>query len=153
MYKKTLSSGVIVKSKDKFLLGHATNNNFFDIFKGHTEYGELPQQAALRELYEEANIDIRLNELIEVGFAEYNQNKDLHLFILECSDEELERYWENCCCTSMITTSIFRDGKKIKARMPEIDYYVIVDKSELHEYLFPNLYKTLTNIGLTNDSK
>jgi ADP-ribose pyrophosphatase YjhB (NUDIX family) len=64
-------SGIIVKNKDKVLLCKRAPNkslpNIWSIPSGHIEDGESPGQAAIREFFEETNIEIP-TDIELVGF-------------------------------------------------------------------------------------
>lgn len=64
---KTIAAGIFIIRRDKKLLVcHPTNHaaDFWSIPKGKTEEGETMVQAALRETFEETNLDLTTNDAI-----------------------------------------------------------------------------------------
>jgi len=89
-------SGVLVKSKDKFLLckrsKFVTMSGIWSIPGGHIEENETPIDAASREFYEETNVKItnplNLFDIIKV----YNDDKtnvvgNFYVFLMESENE------------------------------------------------------------------
>lgn len=92
----TITCGIFLVSKDqKVLVGKSHGSNrriLYSIPKGKVEEGETHRQAALRELFEEANIDIknwedRLKELPSVKYK--NRKKTLKPFYIFDIDREM----------------------------------------------------------------
>ena len=52
---------IVINEKDEVLLIHH-NDGHWDFPKGHVEYGETEIQTAVREVKEETNIDVEVNE-------------------------------------------------------------------------------------------
>ena len=81
---RLLSCGVIVRREPgELLLCHATGRNYWDIPKGVRDEGETTVAAALRELREEAGIELDESQLRDAGVHKYLPRKDLHLFVLD----------------------------------------------------------------------
>lgn len=80
-----LSAGVIcIEMFDgvtHILLGHATNQEYWDLPKGGIDPGEKPIDAAVREFKEEFNVTCDPNILVDLGQMAYSSNKNLHLFV------------------------------------------------------------------------
>jgi 8-oxo-dGTP pyrophosphatase MutT (NUDIX family) len=81
------AAGIFLIRKDnKLLIGHPTNGpeNRWSIPKGRLEDGEYPTDAAVREMYEEANVDLKnwsiLHNLDPVRYK--NKDKILIPFVL-----------------------------------------------------------------------
>lgn len=84
--KKIEVAGAILLDKDnKILLIHrnTTKMQRWELPGGKLEIGELPEQAAVRELKEELNIDVK--PLKYIGFKEFEEN-----------DVILKYHWYNC---------------------------------------------------------
>jgi 8-oxo-dGTP diphosphatase len=67
MQQPRLTSAVLIEKDGKFLLGKrnkATGNGLWVIPGGGVDFGETTQQAAIREIKEETNLDIELLNLI-----------------------------------------------------------------------------------------
>jgi 8-oxo-dGTP pyrophosphatase MutT (NUDIX family) len=78
---RILSCGVIVTDGRHVLIGHATGSARWDIPKGQAEPGEMPEQAARRELMEETGLDAADATLFSLGQFDYLPRKDLALFV------------------------------------------------------------------------
>ncbi|WP_158744735.1 NUDIX domain-containing protein [Acidisphaera sp. L21] len=78
---RVLSCGVIVTDGRHVLIGHATGSARWDIPKGQSDPGELPEQAARRELLEETGLDPDTAPLQSLGHFDYLPRKDLALFV------------------------------------------------------------------------
>lgn len=118
-----VSCGLIVVSPSGWLLAHATNSGRWDLPKGRPESGETTLQTALRETWEETNLDFGpLSERIQdLGSFPYIPKKDLHLFYLE-----LEEAWslDDCACHTMVT---WNGGRQF----PETDRWEWVPQTEV----------------------
>ncbi len=88
---KTIAAGIFIVRKDNMLLVcHPTNHavDFWSIPKGKVEEGETMLEAAIRETYEETNIDLtsiseshyNLHELEPVDYG--HKKKIIHPFLL-----------------------------------------------------------------------
>ncbi len=100
MSERTVSCGVILlDSKGRVLLAHATGTTHWDIPKGQGEKDEAPIDAALRELREETGIVIAPERLKDLGRFAYRRDKDLYLFATRVDDGEVDP--AQCVCTSM----------------------------------------------------
>ena len=60
---KELSVGAITFLEKKVLLIHQINGNHIGFPKGHIEINESPEKTALREVYEETGIKIKIESL------------------------------------------------------------------------------------------
>ncbi len=106
-----ISSGFLIKSKDLYLLCHATQVNVqpslddghWTISKGGVEEGETLLDAAIRELKEETDIDI--TEFITEDVKEinkYSSNKrTAHVFFI--NDETGKLLKTQLKCNSLVT--------------------------------------------------
>ena len=135
--KKQISCGILmINSKHELFLEKImptpTNRwikNKYDIPKGQCEENEDYLTAALRELYEEAFIEIEkedYKDIINLGLHYYNQSKDLNLFLFyDKKDKYLnEKNILNCQC---ISTFIDIDNKEYK----EVEGYKCVPLEEI----------------------
>lgn len=80
-----VSAGLIVRTPTQMLLAHATYTPRWDIPKGGIEENESPLDAALRECWEETNLDFKTQKeaIIDLGEQVYIKGKNLHLFTLD----------------------------------------------------------------------
>lgn len=91
------AAGIFLVRKDgKILIGHPTGHdkNFYSIPKGKLDGDETPWQGAMRETYEESNIDLRpleIDKLYELPVVKYKHGKKcIHPFvILETENDEV----------------------------------------------------------------
>ena len=63
---KKISAGTIIKLNNSILLGHSTNNAHWDIPKGMIEHNESPIDTAIRETFEETNIQLNKEQLMDL---------------------------------------------------------------------------------------
>lgn len=77
-------SGILVNCDDKFLLCKRSPNqsspNIWSVPGGGVEYGEKPKETAIREFYEETNIDLsnEVDSIKLIGvFNTHNKNGDV----------------------------------------------------------------------------
>lgn len=124
---RTLSCGIVIlDDAGRVFLAHATDTTHWDIPKGKGEPGELPIEAALRELREETGIVLAPERLVDLGRFEYRREKDLHLFATRVADGEVDV--AQCTCTSLFPSR--RDGSMI----PEMDAYRWTVPDEIDAY-------------------
>jgi 8-oxo-dGTP pyrophosphatase MutT (NUDIX family) len=113
---RTTSCGVLItkqiNGEPHLLMCHATNNNFWDIPKGGLDINETPINAAIRELQEETGFIVKPEDLTDLGVFEYNNKKDLHLFLYNLDSKFNAE--EGIC-----TTYFMCPYKKIN--VPEVD--------------------------------
>jgi 8-oxo-dGTP pyrophosphatase MutT (NUDIX family) len=131
------ASGIFILRKDgKLLICHPTNHavDFYSIPKGKIELGETKIEAAIRETFEETNIDLfgtndfHITQLESVGYR--SGKKTLHPFLYQ--EKLISTFdWENIEIKCNSNVPIERGG------FPEMDGYKWVEISEakplLHE--------------------
>ena len=133
---RSISCGVIVRRAfGELLLGHATGRNYWDIPKGVRDNDETSIAAALRELYEEAGIELDELRLQDLGVHKYLPSKDLHLFLLNPPDPALDI--ELCHCS---THYMPRYGTR---EVPEIDAYRWTKRAEVPDLCGKNMTRVL----------
>ena len=112
---KVISAGIIVKMGDRYVLGHATNQKHWDIFKGRQDEGETFVDTAIRECKEESGLIFEESEIHLLGKFHYTKNKDIVLFIakrdVQMSDLICKTFLEN--------------------NNPEMDYYASFSFDEM----------------------
>ena len=136
---KVLSCGLIVRSPAGFLLAHATRTSRWDIPKGRIEPGETPQQAAMREAWEETGIDFApwADQMTDLGRHPYIKAKDLHTFLLTL-DQPLDL--AGCTCHTHV---VMPSG----ARFPETDRWAWVPEEGLAARMGPSLLAYMQRLG------
>lgn len=107
----------------------------YDLPKGLIEKGETPQEAAVRELFEETGIKINKEDLNYIGTFKYNLSKDIALNL--CIVNKLPKILD-LKCTSLFTS---KDGKQY----PEIISYKYVYIGNISSYLRKNMMKAIKN--------
>ncbi|CAH2794867.1 MAG: NTP pyrophosphohydrolases including oxidative damage repair enzymes [uncultured Caballeronia sp.] len=127
MSDRTISCGVVVlNAQGDVLLCHSTETTHWDVPKGAADPGESPREAALRELVEETGIVLPAGRLKDLGCFVYRRDKDLHLFAVRVTEEEVRL--ENCVCESYFPH--YSDGTMI----PEMDAYRWVSPTEVDKF-------------------
>lgn len=147
---KTIAAGIFLVGKDnKLLVCHPTNHkpDFWSIPKGKVEENETLINAAIRETYEETNIDLSsCNSLIELEAVNYGHKKKiLHPFLcLQRNNSDVK--WDEFVikCNSNVPEN--RGG------FPEMDDYKWVTIEEARIILHETQVKCLDAIDkIIND--
>ncbi|GAB5099505.1 MULTISPECIES: NUDIX hydrolase [unclassified Caballeronia] len=134
MTARTVSCGVVILNpRGDVLLCHATETTHWDVPKGQGDPGEAPIDAALRELREETGIVLPAARLKDLGRFVYRRDKDLHLFAVRVSDDEVKL--EDCVCESYFPR--YSDGTMI----PEMDGYRWVSPADVDSFASRSLAK------------
>lgn len=94
--------------------------------KGHMENDETPFETALREFEEETSVKLANDETKYkyLGFIKQNKKKNVHVFIKEYENENLENCYSNLCITKI---------KNYEFEHPEIKEYKWVTLEEYKE--------------------
>lgn len=126
-----ISCGTIIRdSQGKILIGHMTNQKYWDFPKGKMEDGETELAAAIRETKEESNIDLVPSAMKLLSSNEpYRRGKRLTLFTYNV--DSFDDY--DIFCASKVEGTDFT----------EFDKFLMVDSSELEKYLSPAMYNYL----------
>lgn len=119
-----ISCGIIITNKEKILLGHVTNKNFWDIPKGIKGEDESYLECAIRELFEETGLKIDPKKLTSLGL--FNYNKEKQLFLYEYIINDLPNIKELNC------SSFF---EKDDEKYPEIDNFKYFNLVEAHLHM------------------
>lgn len=142
---KVTCAVAVYDREGRVLIGHATNQTIWSLPKGVAEPGEDHKTAALRELYEETNLDFRSPNKItssmsftDRGEFDYIKNKRLHLFVLELKNQIFIPADLHC-------NSTFEwNGQDL----PELDAFVWVDENAIKHLLFHKQLEILGKAGL-----
>lgn len=137
---KLITCGIIITNNNNDILaGHPTGKKYdkecYDILKGCCDKGEEDLDCALRELNEEAGIILPREEIVDLGVYEYNEEKNIHLFLFRTDEfPNLKKLH----CKSYFETA---NGKML----PEMNGYKIINKHERHLF-YKGIQKVLKNI-------
>lgn len=150
MTDKKLSCGtIIVNEYEEILMGRVTLTRpaRWDLPKGVIDNDERPIDAAVRECQEEFGLELDHNKLIDLGQVAYNNNKNLHLFIVympKCSID-----LKTLHCSSYFTHYYS------KKEIVEVDGYAWIPLNEIHDHCGPSMTKALTKMydTIENESK
>lgn len=84
MREKVLSCGCIIKVANEILIAKPFQNKYWNLPKGKMEVGETEFETAVRETYEESNIDVSNAQYVtDLYRGEYLRDKDLHMFLVK----------------------------------------------------------------------
>jgi 8-oxo-dGTP pyrophosphatase MutT (NUDIX family) len=135
---KKVSAGVIIHNKTSILVGHVTNQWFWDIPKGLIDQYESPIDAAIREVYEETAFDISeyRGSMMDLGKVRYQSDKDLYLFDLYL--EELPDI-SSLHCDSYCN---YPDDP-LPEDFPEVDEFATIIYDEMSSYMIPALVNSI----------
>lgn len=131
---KVISCGVLVKYGDRYILGHVTGCEHWDIFKGRQDEGETDIQTALRECEEESSLVFTEDRLHFLGHFIYTKAKDLTIYITKLKDVEM---------TDLNCTTLLENGK------PEIDYYNTFSFDDMIGSVGKSMSKVLKDLETT----
>jgi len=138
------TAGIFFINKEgKLLVAHPTGHdpNFWSIPKGKLEEGESSIDAALRETYEETNVDLglftKIYELDEIRYK--NGKKKLKPFIIfEDENSKIDSLTFDLKCNSIVgPDSKWNNGK------PEMDGFKWVSVDEAIDLLHPTQVQVL----------
>ncbi len=141
---KVHSCGIfLVNNDNKLLIGHPTNHkpDFWSIPKGKVEEGETYLQAAIRETFEETNIDLSMCKgFRELDMVNYSHNKKaLHPFlVLERNNSVVNWSSFDIKCNSCVPVE--------KGGFPEMDSFLWVSLDEARVLLHKTQVKCLDKI-------
>ncbi len=131
------SVGVFIRNGQGFwLLGHATGQRHWDIFKGMPDPGETPAQTALRELQEETGLIIAPHELSDTGIHAYRPDKKLHIFTAQVEAD----------CSTLKCTSFF-EHPKTKQTIAEMDAFAWYTPEQAQDKAVPRLWAILSSLS------
>lgn len=143
---KTIASGIFVVRKDgQLLVAHPTNHakDFWSIPKGKVEDDETFLEGAIRETYEETNLDLANTtdfEIIPLSGVNYSHRKKILYPFIYLEKKESKFKWDKITfkCNSMV------DDKR--GQFPEMDDFKWVSLEEASKLLHETQVKCLTKI-------
>ncbi len=141
---KVIASGIFILNKEKeILICHPTNHpwDVWSIPKGKVEEGEDHIEAAVRETFEETNVDLKNATLFhQLGKQVYNhKKKEIHPFLfLEEENPKIDLSSIELKCNSNVPEN--RGG------FPEMDKFQWADIDTAKTYLHPTQVAALEEI-------
>lgn len=139
---RPLTCGLLVRSPAGWLLGHATNTDFWDLPKGKREYGEPALDAALRECREETGLDFSADRarIQDLGALPYNKKlgRTLHLFVLDVPEAFS---LAACHCETLVHT-------RGPQAVPDMDAYAWIPAQAVADHVKRRMAKYLARQGL-----
>lgn len=141
---KTIAAGIFLVNKEKqVLICHPTNHpsNVWSIPKGKIEDGEEPIDAAIRETYEESNVDLSKAESfipLEVQTYSHKKKSIKAFLVLESKNPKVDFNSFELKCNSKVP--------KKEGGFPEMDDFVWVDIEIARDLLHPTQVASLDKI-------
>lgn len=141
---KTIAAGIFLVNKDgKLLVCHPTNHdpNFWSIPKGKVENGEYYLDAAIRETFEETNIQLTFaKNLIKLEPQTYGHKKKIIYPYVVFERDNLHLNWDkfDIKCNSNVPED--RGG------FPEMDAFLWISIKGARELLHPTQVASLDEI-------
>jgi predicted NUDIX family NTP pyrophosphohydrolase len=125
---KKISCGVIILQQNEIgdweiLTCHATMSKYWSIPKGEMEPGENYKDTAIRETFEETGIKLNGERILTYGKFNYNEFKDLIIFIYPTNKNEIDIKKLNCTSYYNFNYTT-KDGTNKTAKKPEVDRYI-----------------------------
>jgi 8-oxo-dGTP pyrophosphatase MutT (NUDIX family) len=131
--EKVISAGILVTYKGKYVIGHVTGTDYFDIFKGRTEPGETLTQTAIRECREESSLDFSSGVPLRVlGTHNFTKKKDLALYVARIDELDI----------TQLKCEIINETK-----IPEMDCYELVTFDEMIQKVSKNMSILLDSLS------
>lgn len=94
-HKHLASVMVVDKERGKILLGHRKSDGIWTPPAGHMQSEESPVQAAIREAFEEANLQFKPKQLRDLPSVPLKKNKMCHVFITYVDSKALKIHVTN----------------------------------------------------------
>lgn len=126
---------LIVDPAGRLLLCHVTGTKHWDIPKGLQDAGETPLQAARRELFEEAGLDLPAALFADLGVFDYRRDKRLHLFRVDAAD--------GLCTLDELACTSFFPHHVTGAMTPEVDGFRWATRDEVRTLCWPRMAQRL----------
>lgn len=133
-----ITSGLFIVNKlGQLLIAHPTGHSFnsWSIPKGGLDLDESELDGAIRETFEETNLDLRgitLKNFIELPYKEYsNKKKKLKPFIIFEKELEIDLFNIEFKCNTFIDNNSKYHG------LPEMNGWMFVDLERAKKLLHP----------------
>ena len=139
MTARAISCGVLlVNDRGDLFACHATHTARWDLPKGVADPGEAPRDAAVREAWEEAGLQLPADRLVDLGEFAYLPAKRLHLFALRVATDAIAL--SRCSCRSFFPHH--RSGKPT----PEADAWAWKPRGDAPEWAGKNMVRVLGSL-------
>jgi 8-oxo-dGTP pyrophosphatase MutT (NUDIX family) len=140
MAVRAISCGVLlVNGRGELFACHATHTARWDLPKGVADPGEAPRDAAVREAWEEAGLQLPADLLVDLGEFAYLPAKRLHLFALRVASDAIAL--SRCSCRSFFPHH--RSGKPT----PEADAWAWKARRDAPAWAGKNMVRVLGSLA------
>jgi len=136
---RAISCGVLlVNGRGELFACHATHTARWDLPKGVADPGEAPREAAVREAWEEAGLQLPAERLVDLGEFAYLPAKRLHLFALRVAADAIDL--PRCRCRTFFPHH--RSGKPT----PEADAWAWKPRADAPAWAGKNMVRVLGSL-------
>ena len=133
--KKNISAATFFTNGKVFLAIHPTNIHFWEIPKGMVDKEESDDKAAVREFYEETNVQLNQFNLKKIGKFKLHETKDIMLF-LYVTDTLPD-------VSTMKCTSYFRNKGN---PLPEVEDWAYVKIKDMQKWIRQDMQNMLRKL-------
>lgn len=140
-FKMIKAAGGLVRKKDKSLMIYRLKK--WDLPKGKKESGETYPQAAIREIYEECNVDVKLGEKICTTWHTYTMNKNSML-------KRTKWYLMTVLDDSKMKPCLVEDIEDLRWMTQKDVYHALENSYKSIQFVFEEYYHKKESLGLDN---
>lgn len=140
MTKQLTCALIIINEHDEILMGKVTGQNFYDLPKGRSEPDEMPEQAMLRESYEEFQYVPVEGTYRDMGEFPYNKEKRIHVFVQHIKSDDVDMNQLGCIS--------FYEHHATKELVPEISGYAWIPLDQIQRNCSASMIRLLSRTHL-----